>query len=364
MSSTSDKELPNLASDHHLPREGQEERTAKRNVNSQDTSFASRVARGTGIYVDTPMLLSDSSMRALRNFTIGRNKTIQSTMATTAIEHQGIGMNDQLFDKEQDRWAGAFHSFTVVWDLVHPEAKRSPSSSEGGAEYFDANTTITAAEEKPSITDNYSKGNEEAIKHSQGGAPTPAEDLADSRRRIESVENKTAKELLDLQRRLQQVESERAEYKRNFEDAQEQIFRMQPRRSDITEDDASKEYNSLCINVEHWIDSHFDQVLDLDYGIYKDSKVDVASGMRLISWIEMTAGGIEALDIPDTLPYYLRNAIMSFITREILQQKPYQADLFPWKLLEIIETSMRTLEPHRGESSRKSVRINGKYSML
>lgn len=173
-----------------------------------------------------------------------------------------------------------------------------------------------------------------------------------SEQQIEPVESKNAKEISDLQNRLLHAESEREEFRRNFQEAQEQIFSMQPRRSDITENEAAEEYCSLCANVENWIDSHFNDVLNLDYKIFAHSDVNIVSGSRLLALIELTPGAINAKDVPDTLQYYLRSAIMNFICREIFQQDLYRADTGPWELLHTIEASMRSLEPRRGKPSR------------
>ena len=78
------------------------------------------------------------------------------------------------------------------------------------------------------------------------------------------MESKHAEEISDLQTKLQQAEKQSAEYQQNFDDAQEQVFSLQPRRSDITEDDAASEYSTLRVNVENWIESHLKAALDLD----------------------------------------------------------------------------------------------------
>lgn len=168
---------------------------------------------------------------------------------------------------------------------------------------------------------------------------------------IPSIEDKHADEISDLQTRLQHAEKEKVEYKQNFLDAQEHVFSMQPRRSDITEDEAISEYGTLCINVENWIESHLDNALDLDHKIFAHSKVNIGSGSRLFALIEMTPGGAKARGVPGTLQYYLRNAIMNFICREIFQPELYNAVAGPWKFLREIEAGMETLEPRRGKLS-------------
>jgi hypothetical protein len=175
------------------------------------------------------------------------------------------------------------------------------------------------------------------------------EEVVNLQRQIQSMKSKHAGEIADLQTKLQQAEKQKTEYQQNFLDAQEQVFSMQPRRSDITEDEATSEYSSLCINVENWVESHLGTALDLDYKIFEQSKVDIASGSRLLALIEITSGGAKSRDVPGTLQYYLRNAIMTFICEEVFQPELYNAVAGPWKFLHSIIASMETLEPRRGK---------------
>jgi len=135
----------------------------------------------------------------------------------------------------------------------------------------------------------------------------------------------------------------------NFTDVQNQIFSMQPRRPDIMEEEAVDAYNSLCINVGDWIDSHLDDALEGDYEIFSRTKVDLDSGSRLLRLIRMTPGAMRCREVPQTLQYYLQNAFMNFIHHEIFQPEPFGTDGGPWMLLHAIESNMRALDPHRGK---------------
>jgi hypothetical protein len=166
--------------------------------------------------------------------------------------------------------------------------------------------------------------------------------------RIDSIQSKHIKEITDLQRELQLAKKERDDYRQNFVDAQEQIFSLQPHRSDITEDVAISEYSSLCIAVENWIESRLDAVLDLDAKIFTHSAVDLTSGTRLLRCITLTPGAANSRNIVGTLQYYIRSAIMNFTCHEIFKPELYEIISQQWKLIRTVEKSMENLEPRRG----------------
>jgi phage host-nuclease inhibitor protein Gam len=198
----------------------------------------------------------------------------------------------------------------------------------------------------------------EAPEHAEDGERPDVLDLIRSQhqcadckmqQRIDSIQCKHIKEITDLQRELQLIKKERDDYRQNFADAQEQIFSMQPHRSDITEDVAIQEYSSLCIAVENWIESRLDAVLDLDAKIFTHSTaVDLTSGTRLLRCITSTPGAANSRNIVGTLQYYIRSAIMNFICHEIFKPELYEIISQQWKLIRTVENSMENREPRRG----------------
>jgi hypothetical protein len=165
---------------------------------------------------------------------------------------------------------------------------------------------------------------------------------------LEMANAKAAKEKAELER--DEARDEGQQHFQNFTDVQNQIFSMQPRRPDITEEEAIEAYNSLCINVGDWIDSYLDDVLERDYEVFSQINVDLDSGYKLLRLISMTPGAMKASEVPGTLQYYLQNAFMNFIHCKIFHTDPFGGDGGPWTLLHVIESSMRALDPHRGNS--------------
>lgn len=323
MHSLSSKELLSLANDHQQPRVGQEVQ-ASTMPKQPARQHANTACKNTK---EQPIITS-----------------INPESIKEAIKHSKTSTSDvsqeDFLSLERPQGSGDEES-CAEYRLAITEARlKSPQGNEA------------FATKQLAITENQLRDSQAAT----------AETLANSNRLIESIENKYASELSDLRKQLQYAESDAAEQRQNFQDAQGQIFSMQPRRIDITEEEAVEGYGSLCVNVEHWIDSHLENVLDLDCKLFSKSKVDSGSGSRLLGLIEMTPGGTEARDVVDTLPYYLRNAIMNFIHREIFERELYHEDSEPWKLLHTIETSIRSLEPRRGKSHLTHTRVYVHYS--
>ncbi|KPM45044.1 hypothetical protein AK830_g1435 [Neonectria ditissima] len=104
------------------------------------------------------------------------------------------------------------------------------------------------------------------------------EDVLDSRQQeIESQETQNDhisskvdmlnKELSDTRRQLVEARSQVKTKARQLQDAKDQIFRLQPRRNDITEAEARDAYKTLCGNVQRWVENRLKGALeDLEQG--------------------------------------------------------------------------------------------------
>ncbi|KAK7408847.1 hypothetical protein QQX98_008969 [Neonectria punicea] len=104
------------------------------------------------------------------------------------------------------------------------------------------------------------------------------EDVLDSRQQeIETQETQNDqisseldvlnRELAATQRQLTEARSQMKTKTRQLQDAKDQIFRLQPRRNDITEAEARDVYKTLCGNVQRWVENRLKGALeDLDQG--------------------------------------------------------------------------------------------------
>ncbi|PFH56757.1 hypothetical protein XA68_16040 [Ophiocordyceps unilateralis] len=70
------------------------------------------------------------------------------------------------------------------------------------------------------------------------------------------------KELAEAQRQLIEARSQSKTKAKQLQDAKDHIFRLQPRRKDITEAEAQEAYKKLCGNVQRWVENRLPAVLD------------------------------------------------------------------------------------------------------
>ncbi|RCI08589.1 hypothetical protein L249_4692 [Ophiocordyceps polyrhachis-furcata BCC 54312] len=70
------------------------------------------------------------------------------------------------------------------------------------------------------------------------------------------------KELAEAQRQLIEARSQSKTKAKQLQDAKDHIFRLQPRRKDISEAEAQEAYKKLCGNVQRWVENRLPAVLD------------------------------------------------------------------------------------------------------
>lgn len=70
------------------------------------------------------------------------------------------------------------------------------------------------------------------------------------------------RELQETQAQLAQAHNQHKSKAKELQDAKDQIFRLQPRRRDITESEAQEAYKKLCGNVQRWVENRLPQTLD------------------------------------------------------------------------------------------------------
>ncbi|KJZ74835.1 hypothetical protein HIM_05744 [Hirsutella minnesotensis 3608] len=99
------------------------------------------------------------------------------------------------------------------------------------------------------------------------------EDVLDSRqeeleqqemenRRLSKTIETLQRELAEAQRQLNEARSHTKAKTKQLQDAKDHIFRLQPRRKDITETEAQDAYKKLCSNVQRWVENRLPPILD------------------------------------------------------------------------------------------------------
>lgn len=157
------------------------------------------------------------------------------------------------------------------------------------------------------------------------------EDVLDSRQQeIESRENEKhqlaidlsflKKELIDTQWQLAEARNLNKSKMKLLQEAQDQIFRLQPRRRDITEAEAQQAYRCLCSNVERWVNHRLKALLDLDL-LQLATRPISTQATRLVQLIRTPAK--RCLDIDETDEYHIMSAIMNYLYLFIFSKSFY-----------------------------------------
>ena len=105
-------------------------------------------------------------------------------------------------------------------------------------------------------------------------------------KQLESVK----KELSETQKQLIKARNQSKAKTKQLQDAKDQIFRLQPRRNDITESEAQEAYKGLCENVQRWVENRLQPILDdLESGRLPRSCPGGAQASRFASFIREPA---------------------------------------------------------------------------
>ena len=133
--------------------------------------------------------------------------------------------------------------------------------------------------------------------------------------------NALKKELNDTQRQLVEARNQNKSKTKQLQDAQDQIFRLQPRRTDITEAEAQQAYKCLCGNIERWVEHRLKGVLtSLDLGQLSTPAVP-SQAMRFVALIRGPAK--RCLDVDETDEYHVMSAIMNYLYLSLFSKSFY-----------------------------------------
>lgn len=136
---------------------------------------------------------------------------------------------------------------------------------------------------------------------------------------------------------------------KELDDVQEFVFRLQPKRSTISPEDAAGRFRTLCGSVEDWVQTNLCDVLDRRVLLYtKDfTAKDVRKFMTLVS-----AEGRKSAIIEDTDEQTIIAAIIRFLYDRVFALKFWFPLFGAASLLNALEEDMSRLEPRRGRRCR------------
>ncbi|KAI8722115.1 hypothetical protein NCS52_00354600 [Fusarium sp. LHS14.1] len=135
--------------------------------------------------------------------------------------------------------------------------------------------------------------------------------------KVEALEKKLA----SAQKQLSESRRETKTKAKQLQDAQEQIFRLQPNRKDITETEAREAYKNLVGNVQRWVENRVKDILeDLESGRLKSRTVPPEAS-RFVALLREQSR--RCLNADQSDEYHIMGAIMNYLYLALFSKSFY-----------------------------------------
>jgi len=179
---------------------------------------------------------------------------------------------------------------------------------------------------------------------------------------MESELNSTLEEACDTAQKLQEslekcnsLHDQVQDLRKELRDAHDFIFSLQPKREPITESEATSEFRALSRTIEDWVETNLGDAIH-DRSTVKH-RLQATPARRFLACVSVP--GQEASRYPDTDVYIVMAAIMEFLCVDIFNKDFYcPIEEGAMDFLNSILTSMRNLQPRRGESLHPTPLLN------
>lgn len=134
------------------------------------------------------------------------------------------------------------------------------------------------------------------------------ETVLDSRQQ-EIEEREMEKDELAL--RVETLQKQLASTQQQLAEAQDQVFRLQPRRKDITESEARDAYKTLVGNVQRWVENRAGHIIDeLETGRLSNRSVP-PEGSRLVTLLREQSR--RCISVSQSDEFHIMGAIMNYL---------------------------------------------------
>jgi len=194
---------------------------------------------------------------------------------------------------------------------------------------------------RPSIS---SRSQQDTTKVSKTDADAPQLEKELSRSAIAQVE--LHEQLQDSRAECETLKTTLLKVQSELNDAQDFIFSRQPVQQNVTHNDASAEYTTLCQTVESWVNCELGEAIDEKKLLRPKGSANIEAFKTAISFLKES--GLQAINYPDTDIYNIIAIAMEFLCVEILEKPFYGAvSKQEMKNLDLIEKSMKCLQPPR-----------------
>ncbi|KAF4435406.1 hypothetical protein F53441_13508 [Fusarium austroafricanum] len=144
------------------------------------------------------------------------------------------------------------------------------------------------------------------------------ENVLDSRQ--QEIENReTEKGKLAVQ--VESLRRQLASTQRQLAEAQDQIFRLQPRRRDITETEAREAYKTLVGNVQRWVENRAAYgIEDLEIGRL-NARAASPEGLRLVTLLREQSR--RCLSVAQSDEFHITGVIMNYLHLTLFSKSFY-----------------------------------------
>ncbi|KAM0285773.1 hypothetical protein ACHAQH_001234 [Verticillium albo-atrum] len=174
--------------------------------------------------------------------------------------------------------------------------------------------------------------------------------LADRIRAQHSL-NDVLKKAETLTTNLEEAKKENEALKEQLHDAQSHIFSLQPYRKDVTPEEVGRQYTNLVDGVGDWVakfmspwlDHHQDSLDMISNGLRKRP----ADAVRIKRMMLKNADLVHATKFPDSDEDVIVSLVLRHLNDSIYQKTLYGAIPESTGLLQMIETTMQSVEPKR-----------------
>ena len=217
------------------------------------------------------------------------------------------------------------------------QTKSGPRSSQESIDIAMLTSNLLAAEKRL----------EESLKETKTNADLISQlekKLSQSNTSLEAMKSK----FKESKSRCKELQCQIEALGEDLKETREQVFRLQPLRENITQNDALREYIAICHSVKSWIGLRLDNALNT--GSINLAKMHPDSARKLIGLL--TQNGRGGTVYPDTDEHNIIAIVMEFLRVKIFETDLYGAvERQDLKSIYQIQKNMKNLTPRRGKST-------------
>lgn len=255
--------------------------------------------------------LGDKSPRRLRSSRTSRHseESLLHTLQDRIAEAENLQNETRSLRKEKERLEGRIREleYHTKWqegaiDDRHEEAQQAKAKADQIEKK--ARAEVSKAKEKVKEAEEFTNALQLAVEE------------------YEKTMKRLNQEIKDLKSRIKKKEETSKKVSEQLHDAQNHIFRLQPRRTQITDTEAQEEFEDLYNGIKRWVENRLEGILNqLDDGYLQTRTCPAEDAKRILILIGARAREDFASDQSDE--YHVVAIIMEYLCRSIFHRDFY-----------------------------------------